>query len=480
MNVKNALGLALVPVLVCLGKLAVAPEQPSSARDPVANLVPGSCNIALIAHRGSVPEDAKITRLQEVIKSTSDTQATWEKLGWAYIEKARSSFDPGFYQLAEHSALCMRARFSDPPAARLLLGHVLHQTHRFTQAQAIAEGLVAQRGAWFDYGLLGDAVLEQGDLDAAVAAYEKMMALRPGPAVYSRAAHVRRLVGDLEGALEFMRMAVQAYGGSRAEPALWARVSLASLLLQRREIAQAERLLDTVLGLSAKFPPALHLKAGLLLYQGEYERALSLITAASKIIPLPAYQWLRYETLRQLQRAEQANYVLQDMKRRGEATDARTYALFLASMGLGPETSLRLAQAELAIRGDVHSYDVLAWAQFNAGRPAVAYRTLQQALRLHTNDPRLFYHAALISAAAGRRAEADTWCGRAAEQRHLLLPSERERLFQIACPDGDGSAKPGTDINPSRKNATAGIDGQNGKTSGGVVALTSAPMESEK
>ena len=33
-----------------------------------------------------------------------------EKLGWSFVEKARESFDPGFYKLAEQCALCLDSK----------------------------------------------------------------------------------------------------------------------------------------------------------------------------------------------------------------------------------------------------------------------------------------------------------------------------------------------------------------------------------
>ena len=61
-----------------------------------------------------------------------------------------------------------------------------------------------------DYGLLGDVLMEQGRVGAAVEAYQQMIDLKPGSQAYTRAAHVRWLKGDLDGATEMMRAAVKA------------------------------------------------------------------------------------------------------------------------------------------------------------------------------------------------------------------------------------------------------------------------------
>src|SRR5919109_1535805 len=74
------------------------------------------CELALAAHSGDGKIDREITRLQREIRSNSrpfQTTAMIEKLGWSFVEKARESFDPGFYKLAEQSALCLESKEID-------------------------------------------------------------------------------------------------------------------------------------------------------------------------------------------------------------------------------------------------------------------------------------------------------------------------------------------------------------------------------
>ena len=106
--------------------------------------------------------------------------------------------------------MTLEAADSKSPAALLLRGHVLISFHRFAEAEAIARELVAQRTLPFDYGLLGDALVEQGRLAEAVSAYQRMVDLRPDLQSYSRVAYMRWLKGDLDGAIEVARMAAGA------------------------------------------------------------------------------------------------------------------------------------------------------------------------------------------------------------------------------------------------------------------------------
>jgi Flp pilus assembly protein TadD len=62
------------------------------------------------------------------------------------------------------------------------------------------------------------------------------------------------------------------------------------------------------------------------------------------------------------------------------------------------------------------------------GRVAEADQTIARALAEGTNDARLFLHAGVIHAAAGRKREASRWLKKADMLRGMLLPSEAAEL----------------------------------------------------
>ena len=80
------------------------------------------------------------------------------------------------------------------------------------------------------YGVIGDALVELGRYDAAFAAFERMVTLRPSLASYARIAYARELLGDRDGAAAAMRLALEAAAG-QPEPTAWALVELAKLEL---------------------------------------------------------------------------------------------------------------------------------------------------------------------------------------------------------------------------------------------------------
>ena len=234
---------------------------------PPAASIADPCAIALTPHEGSHHTDEKIIRLQHASRQAKQPEAYLEQLGWAFVAKARRSFDPGFYMLAEQAALCMVAKQPDSAEALLLRGHVLNQLHRFREAEALARQLVAQRGLSYDYGLLGDALTEQGHIDDAVVAYDHMLQQKPSPQGYIRAAHVRWITGDLTGATQLMQMATNGFRDPEASA--WSHVRLALYELQAGHMQPATRRIAAILAAQPDYAPALAAHGRFLLAQGD-------------------------------------------------------------------------------------------------------------------------------------------------------------------------------------------------------------------
>src|SRR5262245_7001393 len=408
------------------------------------------CELALAAHSGDAEIDRVIARLQQEIRANArpfQTAAMIEKLGWKFVEKARESFDPGFYKLAEQCALCLESKQSenqqggqsaDRPlssprsirsAALLLRGHSLHNLHRFGEAEKIARELVETRGLAYDFGLLGDALIEQGKTDEAALAYQKMMDTRPGPQAYGRAAHLRWLKGDTEGARALMLMSAQAAG--QTEPAAWAWSKLAIYELQAGEIKRAHSACDAAMLARPDYAPALFALGRVLLAENNIAAAIDTLERAARRTPRPEDQWALADALSGANRDEEAANVERRLAETGPANDPRSYSLFLATRGREPDAALRLAEEELKVRRDIYTLDALAWAQSAKGDAAEAWKTMQSALALGTADARLYLHAAAIAAQAGDNRQARMYAGKAAKFAFSLLPSERIRLKRL-------------------------------------------------
>src|SRR5579859_4890942 len=99
-----AASLLTVVLLTGCGAHSTAPDRSSpsaeaSSRPPAS--WPNPLAIALAPQEGSQKTDEEIRRLQNQVRQAKNQNPALEQLGWAFVTKARESFDPGYYKLAE-------------------------------------------------------------------------------------------------------------------------------------------------------------------------------------------------------------------------------------------------------------------------------------------------------------------------------------------------------------------------------------------
>jgi len=389
-----------------------------------------ACQVALAPGAHRQPLDRAIGDLQEQARTSVRKRQVLEQLGYQFVNRARLANDPGDYVLAEQVAVCIDEQDRGDLAALLLRGHALHQLHRFHEAEAIARMLVARREFVLDYALLGDTLMEQGRLTEAAGAYQKMIDLKPFYQSYTRAAHLRWLNGELDGAIDLIQKAITAASPRDPEAIAWAYTRLAGYELQRGDFERAAAAIDSAFSFQPDYASALLLRGRILLAQKRSRDAVPILERAASLNPLPEYQWVLADALRRLGREAQATAVEQQIKEQGAATDPRTVALFLSTRGVDQSQALSLTERELDVRRDVFTEDARAWALAGAGRFAEATAAMDRALSARTNDARLFVHAGAIAAATGRNREARRWFAAAETFRFTLLPSELDLLSE--------------------------------------------------
>ena len=421
----------VVSVVVC----AVPGLTACRRATPVDELAarPGSfdpCVMALAPHQGTGDVDPDIARLQQRARDAANPVAALNQLAQQFIARARSSQVPTYYVMAEHTALCVESRDPGNAQALLLRGHVLHQFHRFGEAEVLARQVVAKRGLFLDYGLLGDVLLEQGRIPEANDAYQKMIDLKPYYHSYTRAAHLRWIKGDLPGAVELIELAIRAASPRDPESIAWAYSRLAVYELQAGRTAEAQRAADAALRYQPDYAAALLVRGRTLMSDGKTAEAIDFFRRAALKSPLPEHEWALADGLRATGQLDEARVVEERLGRNGATTDPRTFALYLATRRERIDEAVALARKELTNRSDVFSFDALAWSLTAAGRTAEAADAMKRALAEGTEDARLFYHAGVIASARGEHAEAGRWLRKAQAAQQMLLPSEREDLIQ--------------------------------------------------
>lgn len=377
-------------------------------------------------------DDDAIEKIQQRINRGLNVPAWFEHLGWAYIKRATSSFDSSYYAFAQQAATCLQEIQPGNAEASLLNGFVALNMHDFSQAEQNARSLTQSRDYWADYALLGDALLERGQLDSAAQAYQKLMYIRPGPQAYARAAELNWRQGKLPAAIEFMQLALTATSPRDKQANAWALTRLAELHLQALHYPLAARHSQQALAVHPDYAPALHVAAKTAMALEEWRQAIVFNQQAIAVQQLPHYLWLQIEALRAAGRHQQAVELEGVLLNAGEADDPRLVSIYLASGGRDGQRALTLALHELQQRQDALSHDTVAWAYWSVGDSAKALAHIEQALATGLQDARLYYHAGAIYTALDKTQTATEFLQHATRKQALLMPSERSHLQHIS------------------------------------------------
>ena len=201
------------------------------------------------------------------------------------------------------------------------------------------------------YGALVDANVELGNYEAAVAAADQMVKIRPDLRSYSRVSYLREIYGDIEGAEKAMVSAVKA-GAPGYESTAWARQTLGEMYQRYGEPEKARQQFETILRERPNYPFAIAALGQLKMDEGKYEEALTQVQEAADIIPEVGYYMQLaaiYKELGQSEKQQQAEkeilVMLQDDVDSGHNMDLE-YAAFYRDQFEDYDKALTYAQRE--------------------------------------------------------------------------------------------------------------------------------------
>ena len=267
-----------------------------------------------------------------------------------------------------------------------------------------------------------------------------------------RAAHLRFVGGDVEGAKLAMRSALGSVRDPRRrETAAWAYTEAARLFWATGDYAGADALLDRALLWVEDDPVALRERGRVALSQGRFERAVSALEAAWRRGRSVEAAWLLADAREATGDGDGAGVARALVEREGMRHDKLTLARFLAVRGEDAPRAVELVESLGPARGGVFVEDVRAWALYRAGRLDEARAASERALALGTQSAELLYHAGAILHASG---EVDR--GRALVRRALELNPHFDRIgAREARALNDPARSPRTKI-PVRPSAPSG------------------------
>jgi len=385
------------------------------------------------------PAERAIAAAEKQTVDTPKSPQSWNALAMALARRARETSDNAFYDRAnealQKSITIAPANFeAEKINVWLLLGR-----HEFAKALEAAETLNKKVPDDVQvYGFLVDANAELGNYDAAEKAAQWMLNLRPAniPGL-TRAAYLREVFGDVEGALELMEMAFQSTPLNEAEDRAWILTQMAHLELSHGNLASAETLLRSALEIFPDYHYALARMAELRQAQKRFGEDATLLEKRYKAAPHAENLFDLAAALHRAGRRAEASRRFMEFEvaalkeSRSNDNANRELIFYYADYAHKPNDALRIARLEAGRRQDVHTLDAYAWALYRAGQIAESDAVMKRALKVGIRDARILTHAGVIAAKRNHDGTARRYLREASLLNTVGSDLAREQLSQL-------------------------------------------------
>src|SRR5215469_15195633 len=360
--------------------------------------------ISLLPAFATTPAENAVRKAQEEIAKRSDYFPYYNALAMAYARRAREISDVEFYTKAEAA---LKKSFGLSPdnyeglkvETWLLLGR-----HEFGKAREVAMKLNRQTPDDVTvYGYLADANAELGNYKEAVDAVQWMLNLRPGnvPGL-TRAAYLRELHGDFDGAVEFMQQAYDATPYQELEDRAWLLTQTAHIHLAAGHVTEAEKFAQGALGVFPDYHYALGVLGQVRMREKRYDEAAALFQKRCAGAPHAENLFAVGEALHHAGRMEEAARTFAEFERQALAesntADNANHELmaYYTDYAHQPEKANRIAERELNRRHDAYTLAAYAWSLAASGDYIHAHTQMQKALAFGLKDPHVLEHARAI------------------------------------------------------------------------------------
>jgi tetratricopeptide (TPR) repeat protein len=352
--------------------------------------------------------------IQKIKRDPSDLKSL-NTLTAIYLQEARSSGNFTYYDKA--GMTCVNAVLKKDPKnfEALTYKATIHLSqHHFTEGLQVGTRIQQMYPySAFVYGILVDANVELGNYRAAIENADKMVSIRPDIRSYSRISYLREIYGDIDGAIDAMKLAVDA-GSPGTESTEWARVQLGKLYEQLGQMKYAEMHYTIALQNRPNYPYALAGMARIAAASKDYVRAISLYRRADSLSNDYSFREALVEVYKAAGNQQSSHAVAQEIIRQME-TAAGAMAKGDSS---GHYADKEMAYAYLAIGNydkalghalleynrrpnNIDANETVAWVYYKKGDFEKAASYIKKSLQTNCKNPTLLCHAGLIYAKSG-------------------------------------------------------------------------------
>ena len=355
------------------------------------------------------PAEQSIARAQKLIDKNPNDFEAYNALGLALSRRARETSDAKFYAQGEEALHKSFAISPDNFDGRRIEVWLLLGKHEFAAAREAAMKLNKKMpDDVMVYGFLTDANVELGNYKEAEDAAQWMLNLRAGntPGM-TRAAYLRELFGDPEGAIDLMKMALDSTAPGELEDRAWITTQIAHLKLSIGKVDESEQLSQEALAMFPGYHYALANLAKVRIQQHRYKEAVDLLQQRYSGAQHAENLYDLAEALQLAGRTDEAKQAFVEFEKKSLAETNRAdnsnheLIYYYADHANDPAKALEVATREYARRHDVFTEETYAWALFANGQYAEARKHIEAALAVGIKDARMLRHAGEIALKAG-------------------------------------------------------------------------------
>ncbi len=385
------------------------------------------------------PAEQSMAAARKEIEKKPDQFAGYNHLAIALSRRARETSDINYYALGEDALkksleLAPGNMESEKIHVWLLLGR-----HEFPSALEAAKALNKKNpDDVLIYGFLTDANAELGKYGDAETSAQWMLNLRPGnlPGM-TRAAYLRELFGDVDGAYELMDMAYQATPPTETEDRAWILSQMGHLRFIAGKTDEADNILKQALIIFPGYHYALGNLAKVRITQKRYDDAIVLLQQRYQAGPHAENLYDLAEALSLAGRGEEAERAFAEFEIKSLAesvrkdNSSRELVFYYADHAQQPTRALEIAKQEFAWRRDVYTLDAYAWALHINGQDAEARKQIETALAVGVRDAKMLDHAGEIALKLGDKAAAQRYLEDSASLHAIGSEQARLRLASL-------------------------------------------------
>jgi tetratricopeptide (TPR) repeat protein len=355
------------------------------------------------------PAQLAIAQAQRLIEKNAKDFEAYNALALALARRARETSDPRFYTQGEQVLAKSFAISPDNYDGKRIQVWLLLGKHEFAAALEAAKPLNKKMpDDVMVWGFMTDANVELGNYSDAEKSAQQMLNLRPGylPAL-TRAAYLRELFGDPDGALELMQMALESTPPGEVEDRAWIMTQMAHLKLAMGKTTQAEELSERALAMFPNYHYALGNLAKVRLQQHRYNDALALLQQRYAAAPHAENLFDLAVALQKAGRDGEAAKSFAEFERKSLTetmiadNSNHELVMYYADYAKSPAKALEVAQREIARRHDVFTKDCYAWALHLNGNDMEARKQIESALSVGIQDAKILRHAGEIAKSSG-------------------------------------------------------------------------------